>query len=215
MLTPRIRPILISFFIGLTIIYSYFVPITKIQSPDILSGLRIPESTQYWQSRDASGEINIQDERYKFLNRVIARQYMNDLGEGLLLLVVDSVNFHHPRNCFLASGFNVRTLENVSMEAARRRFKAQALYMSKEGQATLVVYWMCVDKKIVGWTGQKFRQLFYALFLKEKIGLMTRLDIPVRGERIADAVKLAQDFVKAIGNGVPQEQQDYLFGRAE
>ncbi len=207
------RIILVSVLLAASYVGAYLIPVTPSSSPDVLSGLNVPQKFTHWDSRDISNQLNIKDERYKFQSRVIARQYANDLGENLLCLVVDGQNFHHPRNCYLSSGFNVRTLDPITMTTAGgHTFEARALFMSKESESTLVVYWVCLDKKIVDWTEQKFTQLYYALFSKNKVGIMGRLDISTTEDRLDQSIKLSQEFVRAVSKSMPDDQVDYLFG---
>jgi hypothetical protein len=61
--------------------------------------------------------------------------------------------------------------------------------------------------------GNKFQQLWYQLFNKEKIGVMGRLDIPVQGDNTQLAIDLAQKFIRDLGRGVPEDDAEYMFGK--
>jgi hypothetical protein len=76
-----------------------------------------------------------------------------------------------------------------------------------------MVYWICIDKKIVGWTEQKFIELWSSIFQKKKAGLMVRLDIPTRKGGTDTAIRLAKDFVKDLSRNLTPEQSEYLFGK--
>lgn len=75
------------------------------------------------------------------------------------------------------------------------------------------MFWMCIDKKSVNWTEQKFTQLWHSLFNKKQVGLMTRLDIPVANAQVNDAVAFGQKFIKDLSIEMPVEQQEWIFGK--
>ncbi len=190
----------------------YLVPKPKYQSPQILSKISIPFETETWQSRNISGKLNLKDRRYNFLGSFIARQYASDLGESLLFLVVDAINFHHPRGCFDSSGFLVHSMGDLTLEAGNRKWKAQAYFMEKGRESVVVVYWICIDKKVVNWAEQRVDQIYYSLFGQKKTGFLLRLDIRAKKERVDLALITAKDFIRNIGSKIPPEQADYFFG---
>lgn len=196
------------------LILSYGIPRTQYQSPDFLSKLTIPTAINSWKSRDVSGAFRTGDQRYFFINKVFARQYVNDMGENLLFLILDAGNFHHPKVCFESSGYTVKPLDDVPLEAGTHKFRAHVLHMQKGYDSILVIYWMCIDKKPVGWIAQKFIQFFYSMAHKQKIGLMGRLEVPVPTGNVENALGLAKHFIRQIGPGVPADQADYLFGKS-
>jgi len=148
-----------------------------------------------------------------FINRIFARQYVNDPGENLLFLILDAGNFHNPKDCFGLSGYTVKPLEDITLDTAGHKFKAHVLHMEKGPESVLLIYWMCIDKKPVGWIEQKFIQFFYSMAHKQKIGLMGRLEVPVPTGQVENALVLARHFIKQIGPGIPSDQADYLFGK--
>jgi len=78
----------------------------------------------------------------------------------------------------------------------------------------VIIYWLCINQKLVSWTEQKVQELFYSLMNKQKTGLMVRIDVPISRE--ADrpqAVKLAQDFVNALSKQLSPQDLIYIFGR--
>jgi hypothetical protein len=90
---------------------------------------------------------------------------------------------------------------------------AHALYMEKGGDGLTMVYWICIDRKIVGWTEQKMIELWSSILHKKKAGLMVRLDIPTRLGNSEVSLRLARDFVKDLSRGLSREQAQYLFGK--
>jgi EpsI family protein len=211
--TVKTRYLSILLLITLAGYLSYGIPRTQYRSPDFVSKLTIPTEINSWKSRDISTDFKTSDKRYFFINKIFARQYANDLGDSLLFLVLDAGNFHNPKDCFGLSGYTVNPLEDITLETAGHKFKAHVLHMEKGRDSVLVIYWMTIDKKPVGWIAQKFIQLFYSMAHKQKIGLMGRLEVPVPTGNVENATGLAQHFIRQIGPGIPEEQADYLFGK--
>ena len=200
--------------LGLSLLVIYGLPRSVYKSPEILSSISIPSEMDHWKSRDVSAQLNLNDRRYNFIGGFVARQYVSDLGESLLFLVIDAINFHHPRGCFDSSGFLVHRLDDLSLKAAGKQWTAQAYFMEKGSASVVVVYWVCVDKKAVNWAEQRLQQLYYSLLGNKKAGFLLRLDIPARKERTDLALATAKDFIQSIGSGIPPEQAAYLFGEA-
>ena len=197
-----------------TILICFALPKPKYESTDIIGTLDIPETMRDWRSKDMARELNLEgDDRYKFISNVFARLYGNRYGESLLFLVLDAGNFHHPKVCFGSSGFKIRELDDTEFSAGDRAFKAKTLLATKGPGGFVVIYWMVINKQRVGWTEQKFQQLWYQLFNKEKIGVMGRLDIPIQGDNTQLAINLAQKFIRDLSRGVPDSDAEYMFGK--
>lgn len=197
-----------------TILICFALPKPKYQSPDIIGTLDIPTSMRDWRSKDMARELDLEgDDRYKFISNVFARLYGNRYGESLLFLVLDAGNFHHPKVCFGSSGFKMRDLDDTEFSTGDRTFKAKTLLARKGSGGFVVIYWMVINKQRVGWTEQKFQQLWYQLFNKEKIGVMGRLDIPVEGDNTQPAINLAQKFIRDLSRSVPEDDAEYMFGK--
>jgi len=195
-----------------SIIYCFAFPKAKYVSTNILPQLRIPYKMAGWQGKDITEELNLDDERYNFISQVFAREYVNSYGENLLLLILDAGNFHHPKVCFSSSGFKIRELNNPEFHILNRKFKGHCLYAQKPTEGFLVIYWICIDKKIVDWTEQKIKQLWFSLFKKERVGLMIRLDMPTREGKIESSLTVAKDFIDDLSQTLASEQVDYIFG---
>jgi EpsI family protein len=198
--------------LGIAIILAYAFPRSQYSGTDILSRLQVPSQMKSWNSRDLSDTLDPKDVRYNFKDRVFSRQYTNDLGESLVFFILNAVNFHHPQTCFGNSGYEVKPQQDLEINANGRRFKAHVLFMKKKQGSLLVVYWICIDKKTVDWTEQKFDQFFYSLFNKKKAGLMGRLDIPASEENLQQAARLAKDLIGDVSRNMRPEEADYLFG---
>ncbi len=206
------RPIFVILLLLCALAASFALPKTKYKSPDILSKLEIPFRFPGWQGKDAGNLFNPNDLRYNFISKIFARIYANQYKENLLFLILDAGNFHNPKVCTRGAGNTITDLPNLELKALNHTFQAQAIYVQKGNEGTLLVYWICINKKLMNWTGQKITQLLYSMFNKEKIGLMVRLDIPARKETLNQARALAQKFVSDISSQIPAEQAEYIFG---
>ncbi len=196
------------------ILLCFAFPKPKYESPDIIGTLDIPHAMRDWRSKDMAQELDLkQDDRYKFISNVFARLYGNRYGENLLFLVLDAGNFHHPKICFGSSGFRMRELDDTEFSIGNRTFKAKTLLATKGSGGFVVIYWMVINKQRVGWTEQKFQQLGYQLFNKEKIGVMGRLDIPAQGGNTGLAINLAQKFIRDLSRSLPEDDAEYMFGK--
>lgn len=197
-----------------TILICFALPKPKYESLDIIGMLDIPTSLRDWRSKDMALELNLEgDDRYKFISNVFARLYGTRDGESLLVLILDAGNFHHPKVCFGSSGFKMRELDDTEFSIGNRTFKAKTLLARKGSGGFVVIYWMVINKQRVGWTEQKFQQLWYQLFNKEKIGVMGRLDIPIQGDNTQLAINLAQKFIHDLSRSVPEDDAEYMFGK--
>lgn len=199
----------------ISITVCFAVPKPKYTSLNILSKIQIPYTLKRWQGHDIAEKLNLQDYRYRFINNVFARVYLNKYGQTILLLILDAGNFHHPKVCFGSSGFKVKELNDVQFNLSGRKLKAHTLYAEKGKESFLLIYWININKKIVNWEEQKLKQLWFSLFNKKKSGLMIRLDIPTNGNNIESSLQLARDFLEDMTGCLPQESADYIFGKAK
>jgi len=195
---------------------AFALPKPKYQSINILSTLKLSETITGWQSRDFSDNVKSKmsdADVYNFIGDVFARVYRNFLGEELLMLILDAGNFHNPKVCYGSSGYRITELEDIELAAGVKNFKAHVLYMEKGNEGLVMVYWICIEKKIVGWTGQKILELWSSLVQKKKAGLMVRLDIPTRKGNTETPLERAKYFVRDLSRNLTAEQSEYLFGK--
>jgi EpsI family protein len=197
---------------------SFLIPVPKYTSLNILKEINIPTEFPGWRSFDVSKQLNLKDDRYNFISDVFARIYQNRKGQQLLFLVLDAGNFHNPKVCYTSSGFDVKELDSVELSSTEGPFNSSALLMQREKGGLFMFYWLCIDKKIVGWTGQKMLELWSSLSNKKKAGIMVRIEIPL-GE-ITDknivqdnSIALGRDFIQALDKSLTLDQKEYLFGQ--
>lgn len=193
---------------------SFLLPKPKYESPEVISRLNLPMRFSGWHGRDISSKLDPNDPRYNFISEVMARIYANKYGESVLCIILDAANFHNPKACFGGSGFQARDVGNVQL-FDKGGLNGHMVFFSKgndSGNSVLVIYWMCVNKEPVDWGRQKFLELWYSVFHRQKIGVMVRLDVPTREERIDNALKLAREFLSSARAAMPEEMSGYVFG---
>lgn len=198
----------------IAVIYCFSSSKAKYVSNDILLQLEIPFEMNSWQGKDTEQEWLTEEEKYNFIGNLFDREYVNKDGKNLYWLILDAGNFHNPKVCSSGAGFKVRDLNNTKFSIFNRTLTAHCLYIEKDTEGYLMIYWLCIDKNIVEWTGQKINELWHSLINKKKAGLMIRFDIPCREETIEEALKLAIEFMTDLHRAIPANQLDYIFGKA-
>jgi EpsI family protein len=197
----------------LTIFVSFCLPKAKYQSLNILKEIDIPWRMPDWQSKDLSYQLDASDKRYNFIGDIFARGYINKYGQKLLFIVLDAGNFHNPKVCFGSSGFTSKDLDKLKIKSGSSFFEAQTVYMQKGQTGQLIIYWLCIDKKIASWGDQKLIELWNSLLNKKKAGLMVRLDISTSEENIPSTLRLAQEFITDLRNNLSPKDAEYIFGK--
>ena len=207
------RFLLVTILLTAAIALCFGLPKPRYTSLDILPALNIPVEFGDWKSKDISGKLDLQGEQYNFINNVFARVYSNSQGRELLLLILDAGNFHNPKVCYGATGFTASDLPDTGLNVSGRQFKAATVYLSKNNTNLVLTYWLCINKKLVGWTGQKIQEFFYSLLNKKKAGLMVRVDVPTFPNDKDNAVRLAQAFIAELSKELSGQDIEYIFGK--
>ena len=198
--------------IVLTICICFGLPKPKYTSPNILPSLQIPLEFEGWQAKDISQELKAQ-ETYNFISKIFARVYRNAQGQELLLLVLDAGNFHNPKVCYGASGYISNDLPDTIFTLPTKQFKANTISLTKDKTNLVIIYWLCINQKLVGWGEQKVQELFYSLMNRQKTGLMVRIDVPTTPEHKKEATQFAQEFVAELSRHLSNQDREYLFGK--
>ena len=178
-----------------------------------MAPLSVPRFVDGWLGHDAAGELNLEDDRYRFIGRVFAREYADSEQHQLLLLVLDAGNFHHPKVCFSGSGFTVKELPSTAVEAAGRTIRVDPLYAERRDEGFLVLYWMAINGEVVDWSRQKWLQLWYSLLNRQRAGYMVRVDVRTTGEdEIPAALQRARHFISQTFSQIPEPTVSNLTG---
>lgn len=196
----------------LTIAISFLFPKPKYQGEEILKKINIPWRMSGWQSRNIAYQLKTGDDRYNFIGDIFARMYANRYGEKLLFLVLDAGNFHNPKVCYGGSGFGIEDLNSTKIETKFSTIEAQTLFAKKEKSGTLIIYWLCINKKLASWSEQKTIELWNTLLNKKKTGLMVRVEVPTDKDHLNESIRLAQEFFVSIANSINKEDAEFIFG---
>jgi len=198
-----------------SITISNVFPKAKYEGTDFISNLKIPDSFSGWHGKDVSDAlgINSNSPTFAFISDAQAYQYFNEEGRSLLFIILDASNFHHPKNCFIGAGYKIKELPDSEFHLSDRSLKTHALYSTKGGASYHHFYWIVIDKNITHeWVKQKFKQLYFSLLGKQRMGLMVRIDIPIKEYNIADATYMANEFINGLSRTLSPEQAGYIFG---
>ncbi|MBC8550661.1 MAG: EpsI family protein [Candidatus Brocadiales bacterium] len=209
------KTVIVIILLTISIAVSYVVPETKYKGTNFITNLDIPESFNKWKSRDVteSLDINTEESKFNFINDARAINYYNDIGKNLLFIVLDAGNFHHPKVCFTAAGYELKELPDTILKLGERNFQAHTLFTTKGKDTFLSLYWIIIDQKIVHkWVEQKVKQLFFSMLNKDRVGLMVRIDIPTTPSTIPEAQILAEKFLQEISQTLPENEANYIFG---
>ena len=77
-------------------------------------------------------------------------------------------------------------------------------------------YKVTIDQEIIhNWVHVEIQQLIFSLFNKKRVGLMMRLDIPIKNGNIEAGYKLSKKFLTDLKKDSPKVEASYLFGKAK
>jgi EpsI family protein len=198
--------------------FSYAFPRVKYVGTNFISKLEVPVESPEWKGRDVTSSlnINVEEMRFGFINEALGHEYVNSQGKNLLFIILDAGNFHHPKNCFISSGFKIKELPDTEFNLPGRDLKAHTLFTERGKNSFLSFYWIVIDKNIAHeWIEQKLKQLYFSIFNKKTVGLMVRVDIPAREDNIEDAITLAKQFVNDLNQTLQPEHADYILGETK
>lgn len=213
----KVKFIIAGLILAFCVAVVYFLPKAKYKGKNITADIlnSIPMNCQSWQGEDIEGvPRELKGEVYNFVSRIFARQYINSVnpGQSVFLVILDAGNFHYPKVCFKGVGFSSEELPQRELSLPAGKLRVHLMLSKKKDEQVLSIYWICIDKRIVPtWAQQKLKQLYYSLFNKERVGLMVRVDVPVRGN-IDNSVEIVKNFLNGLYQVIPRQYRDYIFG---
>lgn len=197
------------------ILLSYSLPRAKYSGTGFVSKLQIPESISEWTGVDVTEQAGLDIDKpiYGFVSEALAYNYTNKKGENLLFIILDAGNFHHPKVCFTEAGYKIEELSDTEFNIAGHTLKTHTLFTERGGNSFLSFYWIVIDKNIAHeWVEQKLKQFYFSMFNKKRVGLMVRIDVPTKKENIKESLSLARQFIREMGQSIPSESVEYIFG---
>ncbi len=197
------------------LVLRYSIPQAKYVGTNFITSLDIPLSFPGWKGRDATSalNINIEETTFNFVNDALAHEYVNATGNNLIFIILDAGNFHHPKVCFTAAGYKIKDLDDTEFSLSGHTIKAHTLLTERGGVNSLSFYWIVIDKNIAHeWIEQKFKQLYFSVLNKKRVGLMVRIDIPTEEDKIEEGLIMARQFVSDLNNSLKPDEADFIFG---
>jgi hypothetical protein len=204
---------LVVIFLSATLVYSFLLPPHSNQSPEFISGLHIPLDINTWHGQNISeSALNLEEQQYNFINGYFAAAYYDEKTKrDLTFSIIDSDHFHYPKVCYTGAGFDIREL-NGEIEVKNQKLQANALYAWNKDSGLLTLYWICLNKKIVGISRQITNQLIASLFNKKNISLMVRIDLPAAEDNMDESKMLIKQFLEDLFEKISPNDREYLFG---
>jgi EpsI family protein len=113
---------------------------------------------------------DVQAQLDKIYNQVLARTYVNDKDERVMLSVAyggdqsDATSAHRPEVCYPAQGFAITSNTAASVQVAGRDIPVRHLMSRLGARQEPITYWIVVGDQVVttGW-GQKLAQMRFGL----------------------------------------------------
>jgi EpsI family protein len=144
--------------------------------PKQFHGWRMEEMTSHLVNPEEQAAVS------KIYSQTLARSYVNDQGERVMLSIAygkdqsDSVGVHLPEGCYGGQGFSVRDSIKVIFKTSFGNIPAARLVATKGGRVEPITYWLTVGEKAVygGWDMKKIK-LQYALNGVVPDGLLMRV----------------------------------------
>lgn len=188
----------------------------KYRGTNFISHLEMPSQISGLVGQDVKEalDLNSEDAKYDFISETLAYEYKDKEGNKLIFIILNAADFHHPHVCFTGAGFKIKELRDTEFNIPGSSFKAHTLFTERGEESFLSLYWISIDKKIIhDWIEQKVKQLYFSMFNRKRVGLMIRIDIPVKKENINDALALSRQFVSDLASSLPYEKAEYIFGK--
>lgn len=113
---------------------------------------------------------DVQAQLDKIYNQVLARTYVNDQGQRVMLSVAyggdqsDATSAHRPEVCYPAQGFAILSNQASTLAIDGRRLPVRHLVSRLGGREEPITYWIVVgDEVVTTGIGQKLAQMRYGV----------------------------------------------------
>jgi EpsI family protein len=160
---------------------------------------------------DVQAEINA------IYNQVLARTYVNDDGERIMLTVAyggdqyDGTSAHRPEGCYPAAGFEI-TFNEKALQRVDNGTLAIRKLMSRRGERfEPITYWVVVGNQVAT-TGieQKLAQMKYGLHGVIADGMLVRVSSIDADMAHGHAVQVG--FIASLAAAMPSPGRSRVFG---
>lgn len=162
---------------------------------------------------------DVQETIARIYSQVLARTYVNDRGERVMLSVAyggdqsDDMQVHRPEVCYPAQGFQVLSMKQDRLSLAERTVPVRKLMTRMGSRNEPVLYWIVVGDRVVGSnTEQKLAQLRYGLRGKIPDGMLVRVST-IDGDQ-ERAYRIQGRFLSDLAHAIDPKLRDRVFGGA-
>jgi EpsI family protein len=125
---------------------------------------------------------DVQAQLDKIYNEVIARTYVNNAGQRVMLSVAyggdqsDATSAHRPEVCYPAQGFAITDNFSGTLQVAGRDIPVRRLMSRISGRNEPITYWIVVgDRVVTTGIGQKLAQMRHGLRNVIADGMLVRV----------------------------------------
>jgi EpsI family protein len=125
---------------------------------------------------------DVQAQLDKIYNEVIARTYVNQAGQRIMLSVAyggdqsDATSAHRPEVCYPAQGFAITDNFGDTLQVAGREIPVRRLMSRISGRNEPITYWIVVgDRVVTTGIGQKLAQMRHGLRNVIADGMLVRV----------------------------------------
>lgn len=125
---------------------------------------------------------DVQAKLDKIYNQTLARTYVNDQGQRIMLSIAyggdqsDALQVHLPEVCYAAQGFDVKKTEEGEIVVAERVVPVRRVLATLGARIEPITYWIKVGDLIVNsGTRRKLAQLKYGLVGNVPDGILVRV----------------------------------------
>jgi len=194
------------------ITYIYVLPKQSYKNIEVLHQLKIPLDLPNWKGTEIKHAFKFDGEPnnmgiYKNL------RYVNVHDKLLYFTVFGSDNWHSPKVCSKMTGFEIINLGTEKVNLSNNiKFNTTNVFAQKEDNGFLIIYWLCIDKKVVNWAEQKLKVFWYSLFNKEIVGIMIRIDVPCKENKVEEALELSKQFLTILFKTIDSDNAKIVFG---
>jgi EpsI family protein len=197
-------------------------------APVLQSTIRLadmfPEKIGDWKIDPYIVPLQVSPEMQKQLNELynqtLARTYVNDAGEHVMLSVAyggdqhGNLALHKPENCYGTQGFIISGLEKADFVSGDANFPVTRLVAVQGNRNEAITYWSTVgDKVIRNGIEQKLQKLRYAMTGKIPDGILVRVSAIDRDTD--NSYRIQNAFIKLMLASMKAQDRDRIVGKVD
>ena len=160
---------------------------------------------------------DVQAELDAIYNQVLARTYVNAVGQAIMLTVAyggdqsDGTSAHRPEVCYPVQGFTITSNQAGSLRVGQREIPVRRLMARRGTRNEPVTYWVAVGNEVVTTgIGQKLAQMRYGLHGVIADGMLVRVSSIDADMNRAHALQAG--FLEDLSRSLDAKSLDRVFG---